>query len=160
MEMTLPLRNLKAAQIQQVMNINVVSAFELSRIISNKKYISEQGGSFVFLSSIMGVVGQIAKVGYCSSKGALIAGIKAMALELSAKNIRVNVVSPGGTDTPLFSKLGMNPEQISAQRERHIAKIPLGRYADPREVGQVIINQIESTYVTGAVWIVDGGGTA
>ena len=91
-EMTLPLRNLRSHHIDEVMSINTISAIELGRIISNKKYLSEKGASFIFISSVMGILGQVGKVGYCTSKGALISGARAMALELASKKVRVNCI--------------------------------------------------------------------
>ena len=93
-EMTLPLRVLSPTKFEEIYSINVISAFNIARIISKKKYISENA-SFVFISSIMAQLGQPGKIGYCSSKGALTAGAKAMALELANKHIRINSVLPG-----------------------------------------------------------------
>ena len=98
-EMTLPLRSMQSSHYEKMFRINVISGFEIARIISKKKYLDERGASFVFISSVMGILGQAGKVGYCSSKGALISGTKAMALELAKKNIRVNCVLPGVVKT-------------------------------------------------------------
>jgi NAD(P)-dependent dehydrogenase (short-subunit alcohol dehydrogenase family) len=69
----------------------------------------------------------------------------------------VNAVSPGFTDTPIFTKTNLAPEEIAGFKETLKPGIPLARLGEPEEVAQVIVAQLESTYVTGAVWVVDGG---
>jgi NAD(P)-dependent dehydrogenase (short-subunit alcohol dehydrogenase family) len=73
-------------------------------------------------------------------------------------NIRVNAVLPGTTLSPLVTTLMENP----ATRAEYVAKIPMARAADPREIANVIafLASDESSYVTGAAWYADGGLTA
>jgi NAD(P)-dependent dehydrogenase (short-subunit alcohol dehydrogenase family) len=94
---------------------------------------------------------------YAATKGAIESTTRSLALELAPKNIRVNAVSPGAIDTPIINKLGIPPEQIEAAKAQQEAMIPLRRYGLPDEVAQVILAQIEATYVTGSIWGVDGG---
>ena len=94
---------------------------------------------------------------HAATKGSVEAFTRSLALELAPRHIRINAVSPGAVDTPIFNKVGLRPEDIPALRARQEASIPLGRYGTPDEVAQVIVAQLESTYVTGAVWSVDGG---
>lgn len=103
-EMTLPLRSMQPSYYEEMFAINVISGFELARIISKKKYVDENGGSFVFISSIMGIIGNAALVGYSASKGALISAARSMAIELARKNIKVNSISPGYIKTEMTKK--------------------------------------------------------
>jgi len=80
-EITLPLRSMQPSYYEEMFSVNVIAGFELAKIISKKKYINKEGASFVFISSVMGILGQPGKVAYCSSKGALTSGSKAIALE-------------------------------------------------------------------------------
>jgi NAD(P)-dependent dehydrogenase (short-subunit alcohol dehydrogenase family) len=94
---------------------------------------------------------------YAATKGAMDAFSRSLALELAPHNIRVNVVSPGAIDTPLISKLGLDESQIEAIKAHVESTIPMKRYGRPEEVAQVIFAQAAATYVTGAIWAVDGG---
>lgn len=94
---------------------------------------------------------------YAATKGAIDASTKSLAVELAPRGIRVNVVSPGAIDSPMLSKPGIPAEVLAVIRQQQETVIPLRRYGRPEEVAHVICAQIEATYVTGAVWMVDGG---
>jgi len=94
---------------------------------------------------------------YTATKGAVEAFTRNAALELAPKNIRVNAICPGAIDTPMFDKFGMTDEQAVEAKERTMGTIPLHRFGAPEEIAQVVLSQVESTYVTGATWNVDGG---
>ena len=104
-ELTLPFKSMKPKYLENMFAINVIAGFEFARIISKKKYIQNESGSFIFISSIMGILGQKGKVGYCTSKSAIFSGCKAMSLELSPKKIRVNSISPGVVNTEMTEKM-------------------------------------------------------
>jgi len=94
---------------------------------------------------------------YAATKGAIDAFTRSLALELAPDGVRVNAVSPGSIDTPLFGKLGIPVAEVSAIRDHIKSTIPLQRHGLPNEVAQVIYAQVLSTYVTGSIWAVDGG---
>lgn len=94
-KMTLPLRTMQPSYYEEMFSVNVIAGFELARVISKKKYISKDAISFVFISSVMGILGQPGIIAYCASKGSLILGVKSIALELASKKIRVNCISLG-----------------------------------------------------------------
>jgi NAD(P)-dependent dehydrogenase (short-subunit alcohol dehydrogenase family) len=158
-EYTLPLKSTGVKHYQELFAINVIAAFELSRIISKKVYVSESGASLVFIASIMGMVGRPGLTGYSASKGALIAGAKSMALELAAKNIRVNCISPGTVRTELIDKMLENLEP--EQREKRLGDFPLG-IGKPADVAGLAAFMLSDTcrWVTGTNAIIDGGYTA
>src|SRR5690606_16467364 len=103
-QMPRPLRMLDAPRVQQLMDINLLAAIQLARGF-RQKAVHRKPSSIVFLSSVMGLVGQAAVVPYAASKGALIAGTKALAIELAPEQVRVNCVAPGVVPTPLAARL-------------------------------------------------------
>jgi NAD(P)-dependent dehydrogenase (short-subunit alcohol dehydrogenase family) len=122
--------------------------------------LEQRRGCVVNISSISASRGAAGAGLYAATKGALEAITGCLAIELAPRGIRVNAVSPGAIDTPIFSKLGIPPDTLKAMRLQHEAAIPLRRFGDPMEVAKVVLAQVEATYVTGAVWTVDGGLTA
>ena len=158
-ELTLPLRNMNHKKYEKLFAVNVISAFEIARLISKKKYLSPQGASFIFISSIKGLVGEIGNIGYCSSKSALLAGCKAMALELASKKIRVNSILPGVVETEMVKNLFDN---ISEEEQKVIiAKHPLG-LGEPRDVANACAFLLSdaSRWITGTNFVIDGGYSA
>ena len=157
-EMTLPLKMLKPQKLQDVFSINVFSAFHIAKLISKKKYLGNNA-SFVFIASIMAQLGQPGKIGYCSSKGALVAGAKSMALELANKNVRTNSILPG----LVKSEMSLNLLDTLSEAERiSIENMhPLG-VGNVLDVANACIYLLSggSKWVTGTNLIVDGGYSA
>ena len=157
--MTLPIKSLSPIHYEKIFSVNVISAFELAKIISKKKYLNENGSSFIFISSIMGLLGEEGKVAYCSSKGALISASKAMALELSQKKIRVNCILPAVVETEM-SEMFFNT--ISTEAKKDILDMhPLG-LGNPDDIAYACVFLLSdaSKWVTGTSLIVDGGYSA
>jgi len=155
-EMTVPLLTMKVEIYEKLFSTNVISAFEIAKIVSQKKYLDASGSSFVFLSSIMGLFGQKGKIGYCSSKSALMGGAKSMALELAVKKIRVNCILPGIVQTEMTNKMfDTLPETSKAEI---IKKHPLG-LGHPEDIANTCLFLLSdlSKWITGTDVIVDGG---
>jgi NAD(P)-dependent dehydrogenase (short-subunit alcohol dehydrogenase family) len=159
-ELILPLSVTKPAHYQELFATNVIAGFEFARILSKKKYAAPEGGSFVFISSVMGFLGEVAHSAYCSSKGAIIAGVKALALELAEKKIRVNCVSPAQIEgTEMTMKMR---ESLNDQNKKDIFSMhPLG-YGNTDDVayGCIYLLSDASKWVTGTNLIIDGGYSA
>jgi len=158
-EMTLPLRSMQPSYYEKMFSINVIAGFELAKIISKKKYINKSEASFIFISSIMGILGQPGKVAYCSSKGALISGAKVIALELAKKNIRVNCILPGVVETEMSNKMFENLPEESKKSILGMHPLGLGK---PKDIGNTCAFLLSdaSRWITGTNLIVDGGYSA
>ncbi len=159
-ELTIPTIAMKSHIYQDMYSINVISAFEFAKHISKRKYCSEKGCSIIFISSVMGMVGEIAHLSYCATKGALIAGAKALALELADKKIRVNTISPAQIeDTFMTNRMldDFSDENKKIKQSMH----PLG-YGQTKDVANACVYLLSeaASWVTGTNLIVDGGYSA
>ena len=116
------------------------------------------GGSIINTSSIYGIVGSPGSTAYHAAKGASRLFTKSAAVQYAADNIRVNSVHPGFVTTPM-TVAGFNTEP---RRSWLLGRIPMGRIGDPDEIahGMVYLASDESSYVTGAELVIDGGTTA
>lgn len=154
-EETVPLTLYSPNRIKDIYDINVFSGIELLRLFTKKKY-SNDGGSVVFLSSVMGILGQPGKVGYCSSKAAVLGIVKASALEFAKRKIRINAVLPGVVNTPMTQNLF---NQTSADNNNRIMNMhPLG-IGDVGDIVPTILFLISngSRWITGQNIVIDGG---
>ncbi len=120
------------------------------------------GGSVINLSSILGKVGLPGAAHYCASKGGVLMLTKAAALEWAPLNIRVNSVHPGFIETPMVSNAIHASENSNEMREMLIMAHPLARFGVPREIADAVLflASDESSFMTGAELVVDGGYTA
>lgn len=117
----------------------------------------QKEGSIINVSSINGMFGGNG-VNYCSSKGANRMLARAAAIELAEFNIRVNSVHPGYIQTGMTTEIDNNPEF----QKQIIQKIPLKRPGKPEEIANLLLflASNESSYITGAEIVIDGGWTA
>jgi NAD(P)-dependent dehydrogenase (short-subunit alcohol dehydrogenase family) len=116
------------------------------------------GGSVIIMGSVSALVGFTrAQDAYTAAKGGLISLTKSLAIQFAKDRIRCNIIHPGIVDTPLQA-----PYLSEALRKEFQAGIPLGRIAEPREIANValFLASDDSSYVTGADLVVDGGFTA
>ncbi len=158
-EKTLPFKASTPKLFKEVFETNVFSGYEIARILSQKNMFDTNGTSFVFISSIMGRIGTPGKIVYCSSKSALLAGAKAMALELAPKKIRCNCVLPGIVETEMVKK----SFEILPEEAKNIitAQHPLG-LGKPEDIASLIVFLLSdhSKWITGSEYIIDGGYSA
>jgi NAD(P)-dependent dehydrogenase (short-subunit alcohol dehydrogenase family) len=115
--------------------------------------------SIILCSSISNAIGQVGLSVYAGSKAALRAMARVLATELGPRGIRVNVVSPGFVDTPIFAKSGV-PEEAQAEIRKMVAGMAkVGRIGRPEDIAGAVLYLAspESAYVIGAEIIVDGG---
>ena len=140
----------------QILNVNVLGSFIVSAACV--RHMRQGGGSIVNISSVSGIRGNEGRVAYGASKGAVIAMSKVMAVELAGFGIRVNVVAPGPVETPLVAAVH-TPEVRKAWAEA----VPMRRYGATAEIAAPILfllDEAQSSYVTGQVLSVDGGFVA
>jgi len=119
-----------------------------------------KGGAIVFTGSIGSVLAVPGNVIYAAAKAGLRAAARIFAVELLARGIRVNMVSPGPTETPLINRnVGMSPAAVDALRERMIANTPMRRMGEPEEVARAVLflSSDEASFITGVDLFVDGG---
>lgn len=155
-----PLTEMACDDAKNVLESNLLSAFLVMKHFA--PLMPETGGSFVCVSSRLGMVGMAGQVLYSAAKGGLIMLAKGAAIEWAPRNIRVNVVAPGLTATPIIeAAFQRRPDPEGYRRERE-SQIPLNRLATPEEVADAVLffASSESSYVTGSVLTVDGGYTA
>ncbi len=155
-----PLTEMAYDDARNVLHSNLLSSFLVMKHFA--PLMPATGGSFVCVSSRLGMVGKPEEVMYSAAKGGLIMLAKGAAIEWAPRNIRVNVVAPGLTATPIIeASIQRRPDPEAYRRERE-AQIPLHRLATPEEVADAVLflASSESSYITGAVLPVDGGYTA
>jgi NAD(P)-dependent dehydrogenase (short-subunit alcohol dehydrogenase family) len=143
-----------------VMAINVKSIYLMCKYAI--PHMTERGGSIVNTGSGWGIKGGRNAISYCASKGAVVNMTRALAIDHGPQNIRVNCICPGDTDTPMLRNEAQQLGQAEDTFMAEAAERPLKRYAQPIEIAQSVLYLVsdESSYVTGAVLAVDGGGTA
>lgn len=155
---TEPLKLVGVERLEDFFRVNVFGAIELTREICKLKNVNREGASIVFLSSIMGLVGESCKSTYSLTKGALISGIRSLAVEYAKKKIRFNCVSPGVIETPINANQSyMKDPELRAQFEaRHL--LGIGQCSDISYACIYLLSNA-SRWVTGQNLIVDGGYT-
>lgn len=121
--------------------------------------VLNEGASIILVSSIASAKVLEDHAVYAASKAAIEAMARSWALELKARRIRVNVISPGPVDTPILEKLGLPADQRAGLDDAMAAAIPLGRMGRPDELARaaLYLASDESSFVTGANLRLDGG---
>jgi NAD(P)-dependent dehydrogenase (short-subunit alcohol dehydrogenase family) len=119
-----------------------------------------KGGAIVFTGSIGSQLAAPANAVYAASKAGLRAVTRIFAVELVAQGIRVNMVSPGPTETPIiYRNPGMDEKAADALRQMMIANTPMKRMGTPEEIARAVLflSSDEASFITGVDLFVDGG---
>jgi NAD(P)-dependent dehydrogenase (short-subunit alcohol dehydrogenase family) len=148
---------LDVATFRRVVEVNLTGSFLTARQAA-RAMIGRGGGSIVLIGSINSHMALPGGAAYAGSKGGVLMLGRALAVDLAGSGIRVNVIGPGVTDTPMSAASLADPER----RARFLGRIPLGRAADPREIARAaaFLTSAEASYITGAFLPVDGGWLA
>lgn len=142
------------ADIEKIMQLNLMSVIKISRSCIKKMLIKKKG-SIINISSIIGIRGYSGLSVYSATKAGLDGFTRAMARELGDRAIRVNSIAPGYLDTEMSSKLAIS------QREQIIRRTPLGRLGTVEDVAGVVqfLLSKDAQFITGQTLAVDGGIT-
>jgi 3-oxoacyl-[acyl-carrier protein] reductase len=146
------LLRLKDEDFDRILSVNVKGSVSCARA-ATKVMMRAKTGRVIFLSSVVGEMGNAGQTAYAASKAALLGVTKSMARELSSRNITVNAITPGFIDTDMTGAL--TDEQKTAINQ----SIPLGRTGRPEEIAAAIVYLAsdEAAYVTGQTLRVNGG---
>lgn len=137
---------------EQVINTNLSGVFRVvKRAI--KSMVKARFGRIILISSVVGLYGSAGQVNYSSAKAGLVGFARSLTRELGGRGITTNVVAPGFIETDMTAVLSDD------QRSTYMAAIPVGRFAEPGEVANVVrwLASDDAAYISGAVIPVDGG---
>ncbi len=151
-----PMGDIDEAFWDQTFDVNVKGAFFQIQAL---RPLLNRGASIVLNGSINAHIGMPNSSVYAASKAALISLAKTLSAELLPNGVRVNVVSPGPVQTPLYGKLGMDAATLQAVAGQIQAQVPLGRFGEPDEIASTVLHLAapESAFIVGTEIIVDGG---
>ena len=141
---------------RRVQEVNLTSVFLCCKAVL--PYMRTQGrGSIINTASFVAVMGAAtSQISYTASKGGVLAMSRELGVQFAREGIRVNALCPGPVDTPLLRELFAKDPERAARRLVHI---PMGRFADATEIANAVVflASDESSFVTAATFLVDGG---
>jgi NAD(P)-dependent dehydrogenase (short-subunit alcohol dehydrogenase family) len=143
---------------QRVMDINVKGVW-LGCRSAIPAMLASGGGSIINVASFVALVGAAtAQIAYTTSKGGVLSMTREIAVEYARQGLRVNALCPGPIETPLLAELMSDP----ARRQRRLVHIPMGRLGQAEELAKaaLFLASDDSSFMTGAALVVDGGITA
>jgi 3-oxoacyl-[acyl-carrier protein] reductase len=142
----------KDEDLDKLFATNVRGALTCTRV-ATKAMMRAKTGRVIFMSSVVGEMGNVGQTAYAASKAAVIGAAKSIAREFASRNITVNVVAPGFIDTDMTSSLA------GEMKEQMLKVVPLGRTGTAREIAAatVFLASDEASYITGQVIRVNGG---
>src|SRR5271156_3850822 len=149
------------AVFENVIRTNLNAAFFT---VNSAAPLLNENGSVIFNGSVHNYLGQAGLAAYAATKGGVVSLARCIAADLAPRNIRVNVVAPGATKTPIWKR---GPRAaISAEESAKLAKavssrIPLGRWGEPEDLAKAVLflASDDSSYINAVELIVDGGLT-
>jgi len=151
-----PIENMSEENFDNVMGINFKGAyFTLSKFIP----LLPEGASVVILSSIVAATYNPNSSVYQASKAALNSIAKTAAAELAPKKIRVNIVSPGPTQTEVMTKSGMDENTVQNIMDHLTNTIPLKKIGTAEDVAKLVtyLSDEGASFITGSEFVIDGG---
>ena len=151
-----PIATIGEAKWDELMNVNVKGVFFT---VQKALPLMTRGGAIVLNASVAAGKGDPGGAMYGSSKAAVRSLGRGLGAELVGAGIRVNVVSPGPIETPIFGKAGMNEQQVADLKVAWSDRNPMKRFGTPEEVAATVLflASDEASYITGVDLLVDGG---
>jgi NAD(P)-dependent dehydrogenase (short-subunit alcohol dehydrogenase family) len=153
-----PLGEISEAHFDKTFGINVKGLlFTVQKALT--LFQDGGGGSIILNASIASSKGFETSTVYSATKAAIRSFARTWTVELKHRKIRVNAISPGPIDTPIFSSVIQTEEQIEQIKASLVASVPLDRMGSPDEVAKAVLflASDDSSYVTGIELFVDGG---
>jgi len=154
----LPIESVTPQLFDEQFNINVRGAyFTIQQILP----LMSAGGSIVLTTSVAADLGLPSTSIYSATKAALSSLARTLANELAGRGIRVNEISPGPIETPIFGKMGMSADQADEMKGMMQSMVPLKRLGSADEVAQaaLFLSSADSSFLLGAKVRIDGGLT-
>jgi 3-oxoacyl-[acyl-carrier protein] reductase len=146
------LLRVKDEDLDRILTVNVKGAVACSRA-AIKTMMRAKSGRIVFMSSVVGEMGNAGQTSYAASKAALLGVAKSLAREYASRNVTVNAVAPGYVETDMTQAL------TDEQRSAMLTGVPLARAGSPADIAAAVLYLVsdEASYVTGQVLRVNGG---
>jgi 3-oxoacyl-[acyl-carrier protein] reductase len=143
---------MKDEEWEAVLNVNLMSAFRLSRAVL-RGMMRKRHGRIVNITSVVGVTGNPGQGNYAAAKAGMIGMSKSLAAEVASRGITVNCIAPGFIESPMTDVLN------EAQRTRILGAVPAGRLGQGSEIAAaaVFLSSAEASYITGQTLHVNGG---
>jgi NAD(P)-dependent dehydrogenase (short-subunit alcohol dehydrogenase family) len=153
----------EAADFDKLLNVNVRSVYLVTQRLITMLLASPAKGSIVNIGSVAGLIGIKQRFAYCTSKGAVLAMTRQLAVEY-AKELRVNAICPGTVETPFVEGYldKYHAHEKEKIREELKARQPMGRLGQPEEVASMVryLSSREAGFISGSLFTLDGGWTA
>ena len=146
---------------EKIVQTNLNAAFFT---VNSAVPLLNDNGSIVFNGSVHNYMGQAGQAAYAATKGGVVSMARVIAAELAPRNIRVNVVAPGWTQTPIWKRgprKNASAEESAKLHDYYSSVIPLGRWGKPEEQAKAVLflASDDSSYINAVELVVDGGAT-
>ena len=146
---------------ENVIRTNLTAAFFT---VNSAAPLLNENGSIIFNGSVHNHLGQAGVAAYAATKGGVVSMARSIAADLAPRNIRVNVVAPGATKTPIWNRgprASITADESAELTEAISSRIPLGRWGEPEDLAKAVLflASDDSSYINAIELMVDGGAT-